>query len=86
MAGKVFIKQGEDRRKKILKFVRGYQHKQGYAPTIQEIADAVGLVSPNATRNHLHKLVNDGYLRMEPRKARAIDIVDPGPDGWSRKR
>lgn len=85
MAGKLLIQQGVDRRKKILKYVRTYQSKKGYAPTIQEIADAVGLVSPNATRNHLHRLVKDGYLRMEPRKARAIDVIDPAPDGWTRK-
>lgn len=84
MAGQVLIRQGEDRRRKIMKFVRSYHSKSGWAPTIQEIADAVGLVSPNATRNHLQRLVKDGYLLMEPRKARAIYLIDPAPDGWSR--
>lgn len=84
MAGKVLIAQGEDRRRKILAFVRGYQQNTGWAPTIQEIASGVGLVSPNATRNHLHRLVRDGFLRMEPNKARAIQLGDPAPDGWTR--
>lgn len=85
MAGKTLIKQGEKRRKDILRFVRNYHAKNGWAPTIQEIADAVGLVSPNSTRMHLHKLVEHGYIHMEPRQARAIALVSPAPDGWTRK-
>ena len=67
------------------KFVRTYSAKNGWAPTIQEIADAVGLVSPNSTRQHLHKLVENGFIHMEPRQARAIALIDPAPDGWTRK-
>lgn len=85
MAGKALIKQGEKRRKDILKFVRSYSAKNGWAPTIQEIADAVGLVSPNSTRQHLHKLVENGFIHMEPRQARAIALIDPAPDGWTRR-
>ena len=80
MAGKALLKQGEQRRKAILKYLRSYIKKNGYAPTIQEIADAVELVSPNATRNHLRKLQDEGYITMQPRIARAISLVDPAPD------
>lgn len=80
MAGKELVAQGEARRKAILRFLRSYVAKNGYAPTIQEIADAVDLVSPNATRNHLQRLVDDGYIRMQPRIARAIILVHPAPD------
>ena len=80
MAGKALLKQGEKRRKAILKFLRSYIKKNGYAPTIQEIADAVQLVSPNATRNHLHRLAAEGYITMQPRIARAIALVEPAPD------
>lgn len=85
VAGKALIKQGEKRRKDILKFVRTYHARNGWAPTIQEIADAVGLVSPNSTRMHLHKLAEGGFIQMEPRQARAIALVSPAPDGWTRK-
>lgn len=85
MAGKALIDQGEMRRKGILKFIRSYNTRKGWSPTIKEIADAVGLVSPNATRNHLHKLAEQGFINMEPRQARAISLVDPAPDGWTRK-
>ena len=84
MAGKALIAQGEHRRSEILTYVRGYTREHGWAPTISEIALAVGLVSPNSTRNHLQRLVADGFMRMEPRQARAIALVDPAPDGWTR--
>lgn len=80
MAGAALLKQGEKRRKAILKFLRTYIKKNGFAPTIQEIADGVQLVSPNATRNHLRKLEEQGYIIMKPRIARAISLVHPAPD------
>lgn len=84
MAGKTLIAQGEQRRADILGYVRTYHAEHGWAPTISEIADAVGLVSPNSTRNHLQRLVLEGFMKMEPRQARAIALVDPAPDGWTR--
>lgn len=84
MSREDLVTQGEDRRKVILKFLREYIDEKGWAPTVQEIADAAGLASPNSTRNHLLKLVEEGYLRMEPRQARAIALIDPAPDGWTR--
>lgn len=84
MAGQQLISQGENRRAAILEFVRSYVASNGWAPTIQEVADAVGLVSPNSTRGHLHKLAEQGYLNMNPRQARAIALVSPAPDGWTR--
>lgn len=75
MAGKNLIQQGERRRKAIITFIAKYQKKNGYAPTISEIAEAVGLGSPNATRNHLHKLQEEGKIQMQPRIARGITLV-----------
>lgn len=85
MAGQRLIKQGVRRRTAILHFLRGYVRKYGYAPTIQEIAEAVDLVSPNATRNHLHQLEESGFLSIAPRISRGIVLSDPAPDGWTLK-
>lgn len=84
MAGKALIQQGQDRRVAILSYIRSYSREQGMAPSITEIADAVGLASPNATRNHLAKLAADGYVRLYAGRARGIALVEPGPDGWTR--
>jgi SOS-response transcriptional repressor LexA len=75
VAGKAALKQGEKRRKQILRFIASYTKKNGCSPTIAEIANGVGLASPNATRNHLFKLRDDGLITMRPRIARAISIV-----------
>lgn len=75
MAGKDLILQGEKRRKAIMTFIAKYQKKNGISPTISEIAEAVGLGSPNATRNHLHKLQEQGLIDMKPRIARGITLV-----------
>ena len=39
----------------------------------------MNLVSPNSTRNHLHKLAEEGYIRLEAKQARAIALVHPAP-------
>lgn len=85
MSRKDLIEQGENRRAEIMTFLRQYMGDKGWAPTIQEIADAVGLVSPNSTRNHLLKLQEEGYIRLEAKQARAIALVHPAPDGWERR-
>lgn len=86
MASSVLVKAGEKRRRDILKFLRSYSAKKGWAPTIQEIGDAVGLVSPNSTSRHLQKLAEQGFINMEPRQARAIALISPAPDGWTRTK
>lgn len=85
MSRKDLIEQGEHRRADIMTFLRFYITEKGWAPTIQEIAFAVHLVSPNSTRNHLLKLQAEGYIRLEPKQARAIALVHPAPDGWERR-
>lgn len=74
------VEQGQQRRKAILKFLRTYISKNGHAPTLQEITDAVELGSANATRMHLQRLVEDGFIRMPPRISRSISLIEPAPD------
>lgn len=76
MAGGRLIKQGERRRKKMVTFIERYWKKNGFAPTIQEIAEGVGLSSPNATRQHLMKLQAAGVIQMRPRVARSIRVLE----------
>lgn len=76
MAGERLLKQGIARRKKIMRFLEKYIAKEGISPTFQEIADAVELVSPNATRNHLRRLELEGKIKLRPRVARGISLID----------
>lgn len=79
MAGKALIKQGEKRRKDIVKFIGKYRKAHPYGPTITEVAEAVKLGSANATRHHLLKLREEGVIIMEPRIARSIELVENRP-------
>lgn len=75
MAANSLIEQGEKRREQILAFVREYIHTKGYSPSIAEIGKAVGIVSPNAVRNHLHRMQDDGLIEVTPRVARSIRVL-----------
>lgn len=46
----------------ILEFIKSYSAKNGFSPTIQDIADAFGIKSKNAIHKHLVALENKGYL------------------------
>ena len=77
MPSRAMVAQGEKRRRAILRFISSYIRTHGISPTFAEIADAVGLSSPNATRNHLKKLSDDGHIRIYPHTPRGIVVVDP---------
>lgn len=76
MPANSLLEQGEKRRDQIMRFVKKYMAKHGYSPSISEIGEAVGVSSPNAVRNHLHKLRDDGRIDITPRVARSIRILE----------
>lgn len=64
--------RNNDRRDRILAFVRGYAEEHGFAPSIREIGRAVGISSTKAVKYHLDILVNQGLLERTDRQARTI--------------
>ena len=50
---------------------------KGYPPSVREIAKAVGLASSSTVHGHLERIENKGYIRRDPTKPRAIEIVEP---------
>lgn len=75
MPGKNLVRQGEERREQIMAFISGYVEEHGYAPTLSEIGDGVGIASPNAVRGHLDKLREQGRIDMTPKIARSIVLL-----------
>lgn len=67
------------RQREIYDFVVAYARKHGYPPTVREIGAEVGLASPSTVHVHLAKLEEAGYLRRDPSKPRALELV--GHDG-----
>lgn len=49
-------------RQRVLKYIAGYQDEHGWAPTVREIASAVGLASPSSVHGHLLVLRDRGDL------------------------
>lgn len=50
--------------------------EKGYPPTVREICTAVGLKSPATVHTHLAALEEKGYIKRDPSKPRAIEILD----------
>jgi repressor LexA len=64
-----------DRQQQILDLIDTTVRARGYPPSVREIGDAVGLSSPSTVHSHLSTLVREGYLRRDPSKPRAIEVL-----------
>lgn len=62
----------------ILKFIQNQQDKQGYAPTVREIADHIGVSSTATVHGHLNRLIKKGYLTRKQTKSRALAVTTAG--------
>lgn len=60
----------------IFEFIREQQLSKGYPPSVREICSAVGLKSTSTVHSHLNKLEKLGYIRRDPTKPRAIEILN----------
>lgn len=69
--GKLTAKQAE-----ILEFMKKEILKKGYPPTVRDICEAVNLKSTSSVHSHLETLEKNGYIRRDPTKPRAIEILD----------
>jgi len=70
-AGKITAKQQQ-----ILDYIKEEILKRGYPPAVREICEAVNLKSTSSVHSHLETLEKNGYIRRDPTKPRAIEIVD----------
>ncbi|MBQ7945075.1 MAG: transcriptional repressor LexA [Lachnospiraceae bacterium] len=69
--GKITAKQSE-----ILEYIKAEILKKGYPPAVREICEAVNLKSTSSVHSHLETLEKNGYIRRDPTKPRAIEIMD----------
>ena len=65
-----------ERQKTILAFIKQEIKSKGYPPAVREIGKAVGLRSSSTVHNHLNQLEKKGYIRRDPTKPRAIEVLD----------
>lgn len=71
MSGKISKKQSE-----ILEYIKAQILAKGYPPAVREICEAVNLKSTSSVHSHLETLEKNGYIRRDPTKPRAIEIID----------
>ena len=69
--GKISAKQ-----KEILEYIKQSILSHGYPPAVREICEAVHLKSTSSVHSHLETLEKNGYIRRDPTKPRAIEIID----------
>ncbi|NLJ24777.1 MAG: transcriptional repressor LexA [Firmicutes bacterium] len=65
-----------ERQSQILGFIKQQVREKGYPPSVREIGDAVGLRSSSTVHGHLRRLESKGYIRRDPTKPRAIEVLD----------
>lgn len=70
------ITPGQER---VLDFIKMYIRDNGITPSMAEITESLGFRSSNAVVEHMRRLERQGWIRTEPRKARAIWVL-PKPD------
>lgn len=63
------------RQQEILTFIQRYTDAHGYPPSVREIGQALGLTSSSTVHSHLSALEKKGYVRRDPSKPRALEIL-----------
>lgn len=63
----------------ILEFIKSELCSRGYPPSVREICEAVGLKSTSTVHGHLERLEKKGFIRRDPTKPRAIEVLDSSP-------
>jgi len=71
MPGPITAKQEE-----ILNYIKNEILERGFPPAVREICQAVNLKSTSSVHSHLESLEKNGYIRRDPTKPRAIEILD----------
>ena len=69
--GKISAKQQE-----ILEYIKSQILERGFPPAVRDICEAVHLKSTSSVHSHLETLEKNGYIRRDPTKPRAIEILD----------
>lgn len=65
------------RQRAVLDCIRASLEDRGYPPTMREIGASVGLTSPSSVKHQLEALERKGYVRRDPNRPRALEIVHP---------
>ena len=68
------------RQRLVLETINEAVAARGYPPSMREIGDAVGLTSSSSVAHQLQTLERKGFLRRDPKRPRAMEVVMPEAD------
>ncbi|MFH0864532.1 MAG: transcriptional repressor LexA [Candidatus Gottesmanbacteria bacterium] len=63
------------RERQLLDFIRQFVQRNGYAPTLQEMADGVGVNAVATIHEHLHNLEDKGFLKLTTGARRGLEVI-----------
>ena len=66
------------RQRRILEVIRDSVESRGYPPSIREMGTSVGLASSSSVAHQLKTLEAKGFLRRDPNRPRALEVLMPG--------
>jgi len=75
-----------ERQRQVLEFIDAEVRDRGYPPSVREIGEAVGLSSSSTVHAHLAALQNKGFLKRDPTKPRAMELVYDSTSGSAIER
>ena len=76
----LIMKDLRPRQQQILNSIKQHLAQKGYPPSVREIGEAIGLSSSSTVHFHLNALEEKGYLRRDPAKPRAIELLNSDMD------
>ncbi|MDQ4086223.1 MAG: transcriptional repressor LexA [Actinomycetota bacterium] len=72
------------RQRRVLDVIRDSVENRGYPPSMREIGESVGLTSSSSVSHQLRSLQSKGFIRRDPNRPRALEILHPdSPDTTS---
>jgi repressor LexA len=74
------------RQRRILEMIKDTVERRGYPPSIREMGDAVGLASSSSVAHQLKMLEAKGFLRRDPNRPRALEVLLPGENRAASRR
>lgn len=75
-----------ERQQEIMDYILSEVQRKGYPPSVREIGEAVGLSSSSTVHAHLEKLEELGYIRRDPTKPRAIEVLIGSGADWEQTK
>ena len=75
-----------ERQRQTLQFISDTVQERGYPPSVREIGEAMGLASSSTVHSHMQALQRKGYLRIDPTKPRAIELLFDAETGLAAER